>query len=167
MELNMTTGIVARNATNNDILTIQSILCANSSDVTLLQQPLREIRRNIKDFIIAEKGGKVVGCVGLHRYGIDIAEICGISVLPNYQNRGVGRTLVNKCIERTVSKDIKTVWLATEKPAYFERHGFKTISKWSLPVFVLINKIRQLLQQPAAHLFHGLQGHQTFMKFVR
>ncbi len=161
----MTTDIVAYKAKNNDILTIQSVLSANRSEVTLLQQPLREIRRNIRDFIIAEHGGKAIGCVALHIYSIDIAEIRGISVLPDYQNRGVGRTLLNKCIEIAMSKDIQTLWLATEKSTYFERYGFKTISKWSLPILALINKIGLLFQQPATHWLHALRGRQIFMKF--
>ncbi len=166
----MTTDIVARSAKNNDILKIQSVLSANISDVSLFQQPLWKIRRDINDFFIAEHEGEVVGCGALHMYSIDIAEIRGVSVLPNYQNRGVGCTILNKCIEIAIAKDIQTVFVFTYKPTYFERYGFKTTSLWSLPISVIINKSPLNLpffQQPAAHIFYHLRVPATIMKFVQ
>ena len=154
-----------RHAKRDDISAIQSVLASNRADVSLFQQSIREIQRNINNFFVVEHGKKVVGCAGLHTYKNRIAEIRGISVRPEYQRQGVGDALLNRCIDISISKGIRTLWLSSTKPNYFSRFGFQPISKWSLPMSVLMCKIRLVFQQPADRWMPALLGRHTFMKY--
>lgn len=73
-------------------------------------------------FYVAETGGQVVGvggyCVSWMNYGI--YDITWINVLAAMQRRGIGRLIVNRCLD-----DIRAVgllaMLSTDIPEYYER----------------------------------------------
>ena len=160
----MDSEFVLRRATADDIETVQSILASNRAEVSLFQQSLREIRHHITDFFIAEYQGQAVGCAALHIYTHEMAEIRGISVIPAFQSQGVGNAIMEKCIRTARREKIGRLWLSTTKPAYFEPFGFRPMTKWSLPIWVLLKKVRLVFQQPAARWLPALFGRHTFMR---
>jgi amino-acid N-acetyltransferase len=155
-----------RRSNFNDISTISSLLSENTHEVSLFQQTDKEIGRNINDFLIAEDKDQAIGCVALHRYNNGkIAEILGISVLCRYQNSGIGKELIYECIRIAVKEKTEFLWLATAKPIYFEKLGFETISKWSLPRKVLKRKLSLVFQQSVDRWLPALFGRHTFMRY--
>lgn len=158
-------AVSLRSAKPEDIQRIGEVLRFNLSDVSLFQQPLREVRRNLPEFVLAEDNrGSVVGCAQLHCYKRGTVEILAVSVHPNSQGQGVGKALMRRCIDSAMSRDARLVWLATAKPIYFARYGFEPISKWDLSVGVLFHKLRLVFQQPTSRWLPALAGRHTFMK---
>src|ERR1700722_11382955 len=84
-----------RNAILPDVEQIHTIIRAYSGNGTLLPRTLAELRENVRDFVVAEDDGKIVGCGALHLYGMHLAEIRSIAVKPATKGRGIGRLLVN------------------------------------------------------------------------
>jgi N-acetylglutamate synthase-like GNAT family acetyltransferase len=161
-----TTTMNIEPATARDTQAIVSIFIANRDDLGLFQESEVEVRRNLRDFLVArDASGKAVACAGLHRDTVQLAEIFGVAVLPSLQGQGIGGMLMRKCTERAAASQITRLWLATVKPEYFARYSFHPISRWSLPTSVLVRKLRQVFQQPARRWIPALLGRHTFMEY--
>jgi amino-acid N-acetyltransferase len=63
----------------------------------------------------------------------NLAEIRSIAVLKDYRNRGVGKKLIDRCLNEAKELGIRKVYILTNNPAYFIKTGFKDIDKNSLP----------------------------------
>jgi predicted N-acetyltransferase YhbS len=50
--------------------------------------------------------------------------------------RRVGACLINTLLQ--AEKRARVVWLSTAKPDYFARFGFRPMSRWQLPIGVLV-----------------------------
>src|SRR5436305_13463729 len=79
-----------RKAILPDAQQIHALIAAYSSDGTLLPRTLAEICENVRDFIVLEHAGQLLGCGALHLYGPHPAEIRSVAVDAAYP-RGGGR----------------------------------------------------------------------------
>ena len=85
----------ARNATLPDAIAIEQLIQVHVGDGTLLGRTLAEICENIRDFVVVEHEGEVVGCGALHLYGMHLAEVRSITIGPQGE-RPRGRTHANR-----------------------------------------------------------------------
>ena len=99
----------------------------------MLARPLGELYENIRDYYVCVENGSVVGCAALHIFWKDLAEIKSVAVEENYQNKGIGRQLIEKCLEEGKILGINRVFILTYIPEFFERMGFKRVDKELLP----------------------------------
>jgi len=158
-------SVSLRDPTLDDVDNILEVLQSNQFDVSLFQQPKRQVRQNLQEFILAEdEEESVIGCAQLHLYEGRSAEILAVAVRPQHQGHGIGEGLMRMCIDSARSQGIHLLWLATSKPDYFSRYGFGPFSKWELPADVLLHKLRLVFQQPAARWLSALAGRHTFMR---
>lgn len=155
---------VVRAAVLSDVEAIRETLVGNAADASLFQQSSRRIRRDIADFIIVTDGSRVVGCAAVHRHTAANAEILAVAVNPLDHGRGAGAALMNYGIASGTRSGATFVWLATEKPDYFERFGFQTISMWHLPTRAIHRKVRLVFEQPVGRWLPALRGRHTFMR---
>ena len=58
---------------------IHELIGAYSGDGTLLPRTLPEICENVRDFVVLEDDGRIIGCGALHLYGTHLAEIRSIT----------------------------------------------------------------------------------------
>src|SRR5208282_6412083 len=89
----------ARNAKLPDAIAIEQLIQVHVGDGTLLPRSLRDICENIRDFIVVENEGEIVGCGALHLYGMHLAEIRSITVTSKSKGRGAGRVLVSALLK--------------------------------------------------------------------
>ena len=73
-----------------DAQQIHELIAAYSGDGTLLPRTLPEICENVRDFVVLEDDGRIIGCGALHLYGTHLAEIRSITVAPWAQGKGGG-----------------------------------------------------------------------------
>jgi len=99
----------------------------------MLARPLGELYENIRDYYVYVENGSIVGCAALHVFWKDLAEIKSIAVGEDYQKRGIGKQLIEKCIEEGKALGISRLFVLTYIPEFFERIGFKRIDKDLLP----------------------------------
>src|SRR3984957_18088465 len=83
-----------RKAILPDAKHIHELISAYSSDGTLLSRTLAEICENVRDFVVLENEGRIIGCGALHLYGTHLAEIRSITVGSRAQGQGGGSRLM-------------------------------------------------------------------------
>jgi amino-acid N-acetyltransferase len=99
----------------------------------MLPRSLAEIYENIRDFYVVRRRGRVVACGALHVNWEDLAEIKSMAVNEKYQRQGIGRSLVDSCLDEAKELGIALVFSLSYKPEFFEACGFKRIDKSELP----------------------------------
>jgi amino-acid N-acetyltransferase len=122
-----------REATLPDAEQIHALISAYSGDGTLLPRNIAEICENVRDFVVLEHNGRIVGCGALHLYGLHLAEIRSITVDPAYQKGGGGGRLVNALLAQAKKHHVNNVCLFTRIPDFFAHLGFRVVTNQDLP----------------------------------
>lgn len=99
----------------------------------MIRRSLGELYESIREFVVAEHDGNVVGCAALHVFWDDLAELKCLAVSETVQGHGVGRQLVDACWEQARQLEIESVFTLTYVPGFFEKCGYHQIEKAELP----------------------------------
>lgn len=122
-----------RQARIQDAKKIQ-VLIHNSADKgEMLHRPLSEIYEKLRDFEVYEQDGNIVGVVSLHIVWEETAEIRSLTVDDSYKGNGIGKLLVDWCLDTAAELGVKKVFTLSYVPEYFINYGFEEIDKHSLP----------------------------------
>ncbi|TBR20436.1 N-acetyltransferase [bacterium] len=122
-----------RKAKIEDIKQIQGLINSFAKQDIMLPRSLNELYESIRDFWVVEKNGKVIGCSALHISWDDLAEIKSVAVAKDKQGRGIGKELIDTCIDEARQLGVKKVFALTYKPEFFKKFGFKRVKNSSLP----------------------------------
>jgi amino-acid N-acetyltransferase len=125
--------IKARSAMLTDVEQIHAIIDPYAVAGVLLPRSKPELSENIRDFVVAEKAGLVLGCGALHLYGTHLAEIRSIAVTPQSKGTGIGRLLVNALMQESRRHSVSCVCLFTRTPGFFAHLGFEIARRDHLP----------------------------------
>jgi amino-acid N-acetyltransferase len=127
-------GFTLRKAIIKDVARIQALVNHYASKETMLGLSLSEIYDQIRDFTVAEGPRRaLIGVCALHVIWDDLAEIRSLAVDPKIRRRGVGRALVEHCIEEARALRIPKVFALTYQAEFFRRSGFERVEKAELP----------------------------------
>lgn len=99
----------------------------------ILPRRVEEIYQTLREWVVAEQGGQVVGCGALVILWADLAEIRSLVVAPEAQGGGVGRALVDALIAQATELGIPQVFALTRKTGFFLKLGFGVVPRESLP----------------------------------
>ncbi len=101
----------------------------------MIRRSLGELYESIREFLVAaDDEGTIIGCVALHVFWEDLAELKCLAVAESVQGHGVGRTLVDACWEAALrTLEINSVFTLTYVAEFFEKHGYQRIDKADLP----------------------------------
>ncbi len=113
-----------RAATPNDAHAIRLLIDEYVADGTLLPRTETYIAQNAHHFIVAEEGGRLVGCVHLDEYAPSLAEVRSLAVDPSMRGSGVGRALVQATEQLARRRDCATLFAVSNDEAFFQRFGF-------------------------------------------
>jgi N-acetylglutamate synthase-like GNAT family acetyltransferase len=91
----------------------------------LLPRSRESVIQAIPDFFVVHQGHELAGCVSLKTMGLGLAEVRSLAVDTQFQGHGVGRLLVEACVEEARERDLDTLFALTRRPAFFERFGFQ------------------------------------------
>jgi amino-acid N-acetyltransferase len=125
--------ITYRKATLNDIEAMQRLVAPQVDNGTILVRSSDELATNIRSYILAFDGAKLVGFTALHIHAPELAEIRSLIVDESYRNRGVGASLVKLALEEGTALGLKRVLALTYAARFFEKLSFSEIPKESLP----------------------------------
>jgi amino-acid N-acetyltransferase len=122
-----------RRARVSDAERIQELINYWAKQDEMLLRPLSEIYDFLRDFVVWEEDGRLLGTAALHVDWKDLAELRSLAIDPDAQGRGIGSALVRQCLDEARGLGITRVFALTYRPRYFERFGFAECSKEALP----------------------------------
>ncbi len=121
-----------RKACVEDVKKIHSLINFSASSGEMLPRPLGELYDNLRDYFVFEEG-EIIGTSALHICWDDLAEIRSLCVAEPVRKKGIGRMLVDACIEEARQFNIGKIFLLTYQVGFFERCGFHTTDKKIFP----------------------------------
>ena len=116
-----------------DVRDIQGLVNFHAEKGEMLPRSLGDTCDNIRDFFVYEEDGVILGCCALHVTWVDLAEVKSLAVAEKVQGQGMGRDLLDACLEDARRLAIKKVFALTYKPGFFEKMGFQQVEKGELP----------------------------------
>ena len=131
-----------RPATIHDVPRISEIVNSHAELGKMLFKSFAQIYEALRDFAVYELDGEVVGCVGLAIIWADMTEIRSLAVDDQYQGRGLGRRLVEWCVEAAQRLQIRRIMSLTYEQSFFEKMGFEAVAKDTLPLKVWSDCVR-------------------------
>jgi amino-acid N-acetyltransferase len=117
----------------SDLKCIHKLINDFARREAMLPRPLSELYEGMRDFIVCEDDGKILGACALHIVWEDLAEVRSLAVDKGYQKLGIGKTLVRRCLREAKELGLKRVFALTYNPEFFKKLGFVDIDKSSLP----------------------------------
>lgn len=124
---------VFRSAVIGDAKKIQTLINRYGDRGLMLHRSLNEIYENIRQYVIYEENGEILGVCGLQVTWEDLAEIRALAVDESKAGRGIGTLLVEKCIDEARRLGIPKVFTLTYVPDFFARLGFTVVDKMQFP----------------------------------
>lgn len=123
-----------RQAELKDVNDIYNILNPYVITKTVLERTHDDIKRNLKEFYIAEDNSKIIGTISYHDYGNKLFEIRSLAVNKSFSGHGTGRKLVETIIEFLKKIDHNSkIFTLTYVPDFFKKLNFKIVSKDTFP----------------------------------
>ena len=127
-----------RRATVADVPAMGKIINDAAEFGLMLPKSLAALYENVREFHVAVEPGvdgvdKVIGVGGLSIVWANLAEAASLAVDPAYRGQGIGRKLVEACIEEARQLGIRKIMTLTYEQAFFEKLGFVVLDRQNLP----------------------------------
>jgi amino-acid N-acetyltransferase len=122
-----------RKAVIADIKHIHKLVNEFAKQNAMLPRALNELYESIRDFFVCENEGELIAVCALRILWEDLAEIRSLAVLEGYQHQGIGKSLLNSCLQEAKDLGIQRVFALTYQPDFFKSNGFSDIDKAKLP----------------------------------
>ncbi len=118
----------------SDIPAMQSLVVSEVKDGIILNRTEDEVATNIRSYVLAKDGDRLVGYTALHIHSKRLAEIRSLIVDEAYRGQKVGQRMVEFTLKE--AKDLgveEDVLVLTYLPAFFQKLNFKEINKEVIP----------------------------------
>ncbi len=133
----MSTTATIRRALTADVPTFGQIINDCAEYGLMLHRSQAYLYEHIRDFVVkVDEAGQVVGVCGLKVVWGNLAEVYALAVAPSQRGRGVGRALVEACVEEARAIGIRKLMTLTYERAFFEKVGFAVVDRQRLPLKV-------------------------------
>jgi amino-acid N-acetyltransferase len=112
---------------------IQALVNQYAARELMLARSLNDVYEGLRDFFVWREDERIVGCVALHITWEGLGEVRSLAVQAQAQGRGIGRALVEACLEEARQMGVRKVFVLTYVPEFFRKLGFADESKEALP----------------------------------
>lgn len=130
----MSTAVIAlRPARLADVPAIHALLREQAAAGNLLPRTQENLVRHVRDFVVAERDGRVLAVGALEIMGPDLGEVRSLAVAPAFHRQGLGEQVTRALLEQARIIGLRRVMALTYVPAFFARLGFEVVSKDTLP----------------------------------
>ena len=99
----------------------------------MLHRSLESVYLSIRDFLVADDDGQVVGCVAVTVFWADLAEVKSLAVSTRCRGRGIGTMLVRSALRSARKIGVQKLFALTYEKDFFLRHRFEVIDRDDLP----------------------------------
>jgi amino-acid N-acetyltransferase len=125
--------MMIREATVKDADNIVDLVNNYAKRGMMLPKTPYKVFSTIQNFFVVEENNKIIGCAALSVIWKDLAEICSLAVSEENLKKGIGKILVEKCIEKAKILKIEKVMALTYQDKFFEKMGFVLVDKDQFP----------------------------------
>lgn len=122
-----------RPARMGDVRAIHALLTIFAAKGLMLPRSISSLYDHLRDFVVYEEEGTILGICALHISWDDLAEIRSLAVAEAKQKCGIGALLVESCLDEARSLEIRNVFVLTYQAAFFRKFGFIDRDKQDLP----------------------------------
>jgi len=118
----------------DDIPAMQALVVGEVKDGIILNRSEDEVATNIRSYVLAKEGERIVGYTALHIHSRRVAEIRSLIVDQAYRGQKVGQRMVEFTLNEAKALSVtEEVLVLTYLPQFFEKLGFEEITKESIP----------------------------------
>ena len=90
----------------------------------LLPSTSAELNELMEHAFLAFQQDTLVGCAALQVYSNKLAEIRSLAIAPKVQKHGIGKRLVEACVQRALELQVLEVMAITSAESFFHSCGF-------------------------------------------
>ena len=116
-----------------DVPEIKTIIDPFAQRGIMLPRSLHALYTCLRDFWIVRDAENICGCCALTVSWENFGEIRTLAVRETSKGLGLGRELVERCLEEAKELGLNTVFTLTYIPDFFAQFGFKPVDKSTLP----------------------------------
>ena len=118
----------------SDIPAMQALVVSEVKDGIILNRTEDEVATNIRSYVLAKDGDKLVGYTALHIHSRRLAEIRSLIVDEAYRGQNVGQSMVQFTLDEAKNIGVEEdVLVLTYLPQFFLKLNFKEINKEVIP----------------------------------
>ena len=99
----------------------------------MLPRSLNDTYECLRDFYVWRENDEMLGCAALHVSWNGLGEVRSLAVREDATGRGIGRRLVQSCLDEARALGMTRVFALTYVPEFFKRFGFVLYAKENLP----------------------------------
>jgi amino-acid N-acetyltransferase len=99
----------------------------------MLHRSLEDVYSALREFIVAEDQGRLVGCVAVDVFWADLAEVKSLAVAEDRKGQGLGKKLVSAACDDARQLGVRKLFALTYEKAFFQGQGFEVIDRGTLP----------------------------------
>jgi amino-acid N-acetyltransferase len=114
-----------RRAAAADAADIVTLIELNVPSGELLPRSTDFVQLHADHFLVAERDGRVIGCVHLDEYAPSLAEVRSLAVAPEAQGVGAGAGLVDALERLARVRGYTTVFAVSNSGEFFRRLGYE------------------------------------------
>ena len=131
-----------RKARVGDAPSIHALVNYYARKEQMLPLSLSDVYDRLRDFLVHEENGEILGCGALHVVWEDLAEVRSLAVREDARGRGIGVALFRACVEEAPALGVRRVFTLTFVPDFFRKLGMADVAKETLPHKVWADCVR-------------------------
>ncbi len=124
-------GLIRR-AELSDIPAMQALINGFAAQNRMLFRSAAELAEFIDEYLVYLEADRLLGVCGLHPVAGGLAEVRGLAVSQDAGGHGLGKQLVEGCVNRARELGLSKVYTLTLVPGFFEKLGFYQVDKSTL-----------------------------------
>ncbi len=124
---------VIRRAELRDVPKMMRVLNEYARQAEILPRAESEVYQSIREWVLAEMDGEIVGMGSLLILWGDLAEVRSLVIDPEFHGLGLGRKIVLTLLDDARRLNIPTVFALTRQAGFFLKLGFQLTKKEHLP----------------------------------
>jgi N-acetylglutamate synthase-like GNAT family acetyltransferase len=125
--------VALRTATEADAAALHALVTAHLEEGRLLPRSLGELSVHAPRFVVATRGGRLVGCAELAPLSAGVAEIRSLVVDRQARGSGLAQRMVRELARRARVNGHATLCAFAHDPGFFVRFGFSIVPHTWVP----------------------------------
>lgn len=121
-----------RAATFDDTEAMYKMLNDYAKEGLMLPRARNSIYENLREYIVAESEGQIVGIGALHFVWDRLGEIRSLAVVPQYKKHGIGKKIVEYLEQEGLDRGVNMFFTLTYQPIFFGKCGYEVTPKEDL-----------------------------------